>query len=937
MKKELSKIALSISILVGVLFSALASPAAGPTILYTEDWGTTNAGISGSYALNVTYGDAPFTTVGWSIVVPAAQSGTGPPYEGIFVASGAEDAATGGTLPANTVYYTTQAAGQNAFFYTTAGAGNGGGGDSAFPAGGINPAAYPGLTFNVEVRGNPAVPNFFAVQLNGSSWYVSTTPLTGGTPAIYPQFTNTCLPYTTTASAWDTLSFTANTVTIGPVAGADLSGTITGIGIVQLPPGGWNYNELVISTTCAGNGVLAPVSILAPPISQAVYVGGGFSFAIATAGSFPITYNWYQNGNLLTDGGRISGSATGTLTITNANDSDGTATYSVVVGNGLGASATTLTNSGFTVTVTDPVPSDDLYVETVPFTGPVTGEDDTLASIGWVSAVPDNTGRIWYNSGGQGVMWAWEPSAMTTAFYTTTSTDTNQSGLAFTNINPANYPRVGLQAAMQPSGTGDNAYFAVQMNGSSWYVTTTNIPLDLTASGFQNVGFQFTYNQSSWNNLTITATNAVIGSGASSPLSGSITGAGLVFVTLGNNGNFNTEEFAVTTDVEAQPPSIGYYRVPNDQTVYSGGGVSFAVGTTTGSVPFTYGWTLNGNALNDGTLSDGAIISGSHTSEVTIRAITTAENGNVIAYVTNDYGWDESDNWGGTTLTVVNPPIGTIYTEAFPFVGPVAANNYPIGSVGWSEAVNSGPWSLFNNPPPDGAGAVFAYQAGTAATTAYYTSTNMDTNQSGLPFPNIVLAGYENLTPPLTLSADLIASSRNAGDGYALTGVEAFFVVQVGGVWYRSVNYLPVGWSWGTYTQVFSPAKANWEVLIINEFGTADGGPALNDLTGVMTGAGLAFTYDSSGGDDNFANFTISGTGLGGINVGPLTGNPTLNLSWVGNPAVNLQSATILSPNLIGGGNWLDVPNTAGKYSLTVTNTGPQKFYRLIQHVVQPD
>ncbi len=78
-----------------------------------------------------------------------------------------------------------------------------------------------------------------------------------------------------------------------------------------------------------------------------------------------------------------------------------------------------------------------------------------------------------------------------------------------------------------------------------------------------------------------------------------------------------------------------------------------------------------------------------------------------------------------------------------------------------------------------------------------------------------------------------------------------------------------------------------------------------------------------AGGNFNFDNFIITGSGVGGINVGPLAGG-NINLSWVGNPAVKLQSTTSLSPP-----NWLDVPNTYGLYSLPASVTGPQKFFRL--------
>jgi hypothetical protein len=90
-----------------------------------------------------------------------------------------------------------------------------------------------------------------------------------------------------------------------------------------------------------------------------------------------------------------------------------------------------------------------------------------------------------------------------------------------------------------------------------------------------------------------------------------------------------------------------------------------------------------------------------------------------------------------------------------------------------------------------------------------------------------------------------------------------------------------------------------------------------------MTGAGVVFVTIGTGGTFNFDNFVITGSGVGGINVGPLASG-SINLSWVGNPAVKLQSTTSLSiPN------WQDVPNTHGLYSLPVSVTGPQKFFRL--------
>lgn len=920
------KKALSAFILTAALLGALDTASAGTTNLYTEDWGTTNGGSAVQESYNPATGQNPFALLGWSIIVPATQGNSGPPYEGIYGDSTAIDVNTGASLPGNTVYYTFLAAGQSGMLYTTDTAGNGGNGDSAFTD--INPAQYTNLTFSVEGNNNGSeASNYFAVEVGGA-WYVSTNLLSSTSSGS--GFAAATTTYTNLASAWNTLTINANSVTIGSTASADLSGPITGIGIVMLPPDGWNYNELVISaySPSGGGGSVVPASIIDAPISQTTYAGGGASFTVLAGGTQPITYIWETNGVPLVDGGRISGATTNTLTITNLNANDALMTYSVIVSNaGNIGTNYPVTNSSFTLTV-NPVPSDYLYAETVPYIGPGTGNDLSTSTIGWVSAVPDGLARIYNNGGGSGAIYAYEATAMTTAFYTTITNDYGQSGLPFPTIDPADYPQVAFEVNLDANSvvTDVTAYFAVQMNSTNWYVAATNIPENLATTGvFEDQEMQFTTVAAAWNTLTITSSGAAIGGPASGPLTGNITGVGLVFVHHGAGGDFNWNQFLVTTDVVTpQPPTIGESGVPWSQTVAAGGGVSFGVSTTGGATPFTYGWTLNGVPLVDGTLPDGAVVSGAQSPTVTIAGVTTNETGpsgtvNVVAFVTNSAGFDESDNYfgpSGTTLTVTNPAVGVLYSESFPFVGP-ASGNYPVANVGWAEAVSGSPASLYQTIGGDGA--VFAYQ-GSAGTTAYYATTTTDTNQSGLPFPNIDLAGY----PDLALSVDLAPSYNSAN-------VTAYFIVQLNGsAWYISATPIPVpagdSATFSPYSMAFNPAKANWNNVTITASGALVGSPAAGNLSGVMTGAGLAFVYIGSGGTFNFDNFAITGSGLGDINLGPVSAG-TLRLSWVGNPSVDLQSTTSLNST-----NWQDVPNTLGLYSLPISLTGTQKYFRLADH-----
>jgi hypothetical protein len=212
---------------------------------------------------------------------------------------------------------------------------------------------------------------------------------------------------------------------------------------------------------------------------------------------------------------------------------------------------------------------------------------------------------------------------------------------------------------------------------------------------------------------------------------------------------------------------------------------------------------------------------------------------------------------------------------------------------------------------------VFAY-LGSAGTTVYYATTATDTNQAGLPFPNIDLAGYPQ---GLNISVDIapVSSSSN---------VTTYLAVQLNNAnWYVAASPLPVPTSsdsptFATYTTAFNPAAANWKNLTVTTSGGIIGSAATSNLNGVMTGAGLVFVTTGTGGTFNFANFVITGNGPGGINAGALS-NGDLNLSWVGNPAVELQSTTNLT------GIWQDLPATYGLYSYPAPATGRQTFFRL--------
>jgi hypothetical protein len=896
------KTLLATAILVVVLQTTLA----GTTNIYVENWGTGNSGVTG---------DGNINTVGWTGIAVSQRAG---PYLGIYTATGASDPGTGAALPPNTAYFTTLLPSQTApgMFYTTDAAGAGAGGNSSFTD--INPTQYTNLTLTAEVRGAATDTNYFAVQVGGS-WYVATSYQMSSSGALgYPNFTNAMLVYTNPANVWNALAINASNVTIGAVAALNLSAPVTGIGIVELPTaGGFNYNQVTVSAFAPNPPPPTPATITATAITpQYAPVGGGASFLILAAGTKPLTYIWETNGVPIQNGGRYFGADTGTLTISNVNTSDALLTYSVIVTNIAGSA----TNSNLALNVQTLTP-DILYSEAFPYVGP--NGNLPISGVGWVAAATASTAVGIYQSGpGLGDVFSYSPSPATNAYYTTDTNDIGQSGLPFVDINLASYPTISFAANFVPGNAAGqvpgaiSVYWAVQMNGA-WYSSRQAIPITLTSlNPYLTNAVNFNPAVTNWNNLTISSNVVTIGGQISTPLTGNITGAGLVVVHHDSTGSdMNFQDFVISTNMAVgTAPSIGS-TIPLAVGVPSGGGASFGVAAT-GTQPFTYSWTTNGGAVQNGGRASGA-----NTATLTIAGLTAADNNmQVVAYVTNPYGSDNSAaNFGATTLTVTNPPVGLLYSENFPFVGPVA-QNYPISSIGWVESVPGTPNALYQQMGNTSQGAVFAY-LGTPATTVYYTTTATDTNQSGLPFPNIAVAYYPDLTFSVSIAPQFAASN-----------VTAYVAVQMNGSsWYVASSPLPVDNSsdssaFSTYTQSFNSAAANWKNLTVTSSGGIIGSAASGNLKGAMTGFGLVFVTVNTGGTFNFNNVTITGSGLGGINVGRVSAGSS-TMTWVGNPVVNLQSNTNLTTQ-----NWLDVPNTSGAYSAVVPVTGPQKYFRLIEH-----
>ncbi len=102
-----------------------------------------------------------------------------------------------------------------------------------------------------------------------------------------------------------------------------------------------NYSVLVSNTdgtatsSAAVLTVLTPPSIVAQPADLSGTPGGTLVLSVSASGTAPLSYQWFNAGGALADGGNISGSKTASLTLT-ALSTNAAGRYYVVVGNPLG-------------------------------------------------------------------------------------------------------------------------------------------------------------------------------------------------------------------------------------------------------------------------------------------------------------------------------------------------------------------------------------------------------------------------------------------------------------------------------------------------------------------------------------------------------------------------------------------------------------------------
>lgn len=254
-----------------------------------------------------------------------------------------------------------------------------------------------------------------------------------------------------------------------------------------------------------------------------------------------------------------------------------------------------------------------------------------------------------------------------------------------------------------------------------------------------------------------------------------------------------------------------------------------------------------------------------------------------------------------------------LYEETFPYMGPPDGVVH-VSTVGWANNITNNPNRLFQESGADGA--VFAFQGtmDVPISTAFYTTSALETGAKGPPFPKINPENYFCVI----LSADI-------RPGFDADNIEARFAVQMNGSnWLAAVTPLPVPGThtpFRTYSQTFGTNV--WRALTLNGTSVTIGGAA--PAEGIITGAGLVFTHSLDNGTFDFDNFRIIAS-RGEVSIARSEtpeGAPAAVVSWEGLPGVRLQSSH--TPQ----GNWEDVPGTSGNSTAILPMTGEQMFFRL--------
>lgn len=521
----------------------------------------------------------------------------------------------GVSWPASAVYSfnTGQSNCNGAFYFTTATAnggpydvrsGDGAGpitGKLAFP--GINLSFAQNLSFSIAGNngGGANQPIYWAVQMNHGQWYVSTNFFTD-TGSTFQTFS---WKFSNLASAWNLLTVSGHdvvlngtNVVIGGPAGANLTGYITGAGIVShwiTSGGNFQFNNYKVLGAIPPS--IYPV-INSPPFTSTNYTGNTQMFTVAATTNTlttGLTYQWYSSpvglGTFtpLSNVGQYSGVTNTTLVISNVTAGADHLDYEVIVSDGAGS-------------VTSTPPATLWVVDSVP----IISSDTTI----YPDNCPDLGGSPWVIHTG------------------------NNNVMNFTASFVGNLP-TSYQWQYSPTNTGASVTSILNATNSAYALSnpTTNASgyYRLTATNSQSGGILST---STWVQLTVLS-NAPLQWSAKVPFTG-LTASNILFGVPGTY--FEAETFGLSSNVTVTE-----------------GGTNFLFDSTGGSATEANGYTRWSSQYN-GTTGDpnmdtvlGSTFEGVGT--ITLNNLTVGTNYSVQLFAFDD---NEGPSRQGNFITSTN-------------------------------------------------------------------------------------------------------------------------------------------------------------------------------------------------------------------------------------------------------------------------------------------
>jgi hypothetical protein len=454
--------------------------------------------------------------------------------------------------------------------------------------------------------------------------------LSGFTPILLSN--NTTYAYTIRMGAttsWDDLAEASG----NPYAGGEICRIPSAGGTVT-----FGTNNSFDATFVIGLS-LTPVAVAPTATPNPANALSLVTLTANAAGPGTLTYQWRTDGGTGGSLTNIPGATSNVFSMVPPNTgADYSINYDVIVTSSTSGS---VTSPPVAVTVRMPV----IYSEG--FT--VSASAAQIATMGWRSDTEAADARI-YTTGTNRAVYSFSGTARGEAFYVTTVTgDGSYPGhQAFPSINLATTANmrfnVDLNSGWQPALV--HSFFAIQINWSDWYVSTTEL-LPTPTGTFANYSLDFDPSAFGWNQLTVSSSGTVgnanfpaIGEPAVANLSGYITGAGLVCIHDGSSTH-NFDNFSIFGTIP--PPTKPVINSPPfSQTNYSGATATFAVSAvaTNGTgTDLSYQWragTIGSGVYSD--LSEGGRFSGTTSNTLRIANVSTADQKDYVVRVFDTSG-----------------------------------------------------------------------------------------------------------------------------------------------------------------------------------------------------------------------------------------------------------------------------------------------------------